>query len=304
MSKTKLSTSLLALVLLLVAGVANAADTGSASFTRYVSLGDSLTAGYWSAGLENKYQNNSYPMLIWEAATGSRSGFEQPLVSPPGIPAVLQLNSLLPSISIGQTPGQGQPLNLTLPRPYNNMAVPGATVHDLLNTKTGGLHDLILRGQGFTQIQQGLSLQPTFVTLWIGNNDVLGYATSGGTGPLTPWEQFDAEFRGAAAAIAGVGAKMAFANIPDVTSIPFFTTVPRVVVNPATNQPVLINGNPVPLIGPNGPLVAGDLVLLPATAALAQGIGSRRRSAPASRCRTASFYPRTRLRWRRTPSTT
>jgi hypothetical protein len=66
---------------------------------------------------------------------------------------------------------------------------------------------------------------------------------------------------------------MAIANIADVTSIPFFTTLTRFVPNPATGQPVLINGSPVPLIGPDGPLQAGDFVLLTATAALSQGLG-------------------------------
>jgi hypothetical protein len=66
---------------------------------------------------------------------------------------------------------------------------------------------------------------------------------------------------------------MAVANIPDVTSIPFVTTIPRFLVNPRTNQLVLINGQPVPLIGPDGPLQAGDFVLLTASAELAQGRG-------------------------------
>ncbi len=188
--------------------------------------------------------------------------------------------SLGVSPTIAPTPGRGNPVNLTLPRPYNNIAVPGATVHDLVATRNGGFHDVILRNtnpaQGFTQLQQGLSLQPTFATLWIGNNDALGAATSGividGV-TLTPVAQFEADYRTVANAIAASGAKMAIANIPDVTSIPFVTTVSRFVPNPQTGQPVVINGSTVPLIGPNGPLQAGDFVLLTATAELAQGRG-------------------------------
>src|SRR4029077_11204552 len=59
-----------------------------------------------------------------------------------------------------------------------------------------------------------------------------------------------------------------------VTSIPFVTTIPRFVVNPANNQLVLDpSGNPIPLIGPDGPLQAGDFVLLTAAAELGQGLG-------------------------------
>jgi hypothetical protein len=41
-----------------------------------------------------------------------------------------------------------------------------------------------------------MSQKPTFFSLWIGNNDVLGYATTGGDGtdPITP-----------SAGVAGVG---------------------------------------------------------------------------------------------------
>jgi lysophospholipase L1-like esterase len=254
-----------------------AATLAQADFTTYVALGDSLTAGFWSGGLVRTLQATSYPSIIHRMATGGAAVFEQPLVSEPGIPPALRLVSLVP-LSISPQAGLGVPVNLTLARPYNNMAVPGADVHDLVATTgdSGGLHDLILRRTGFTQLQQGLSLRPTFVTLWIGNNDALAAATSGRVidgVTLTTVASFEADLRAAAGAIAASGARFAIGNIPNVTSIPFVTTVPRVVVNPATQQPVLVNGQPVPLIGPNGPLGAGDFVLLPATAELATGRG-------------------------------
>ena len=290
MHRPKILASLLALALL-TAGAA----FGQVDFTRYVAFGDSLTAGYSSSALARTYQLNSYPFLIYQAATGQATGFDQPLISDPGISGlsvcnganppspcgILRLVSLGVSPTIAPTPGRGTPTNLTLPRAYNNIAVPGATVHDLVATRNGGFHDVILRNtnpaQGATQLQQGLSRQPTFATLWIGNNDALGAATSGividGV-TLTPLVQFEADYRAAANAIAASGAKMAIANIPDVTSIPFVTTVSRFVPNPQTGQPVIgANGQPIPLIGPNGPLQAGDFVLLTATSELAQGRG-------------------------------
>jgi lysophospholipase L1-like esterase len=292
MHRSKILASLLALALL-TAGAA----FGQADFTRYVAFGDSLTAGYSSSALARTFQVNSYPALIYRQATGQTTGFEQPLISDPGIsglaicnganpPApcgILRLVSLGVSPTIAPTPGRGVPTNLTLGRAYNNIAVPGATVHDLVATKFGGFHDVVLRNdprnpadQTFTQLQEGLSLRPTFATLWIGNNDVLGAATSGivveGV-TITPVDRFEADYRLAANAIAASGAKMAIANIPDVTSIPFVTTISRFVPNPQTGQPVIINGQPVPLIGPNGPLQAGDFVLLTATNELSQGRG-------------------------------
>lgn len=280
MNRPKLFASLLALALLVPAGAfAQSVDTGDANFTRYVAFGDSLTAGFSSASINEAFQRRSYPALIWRQATNGAAGFEQPLVSQPGLPGILELVSLIP-VTIRPRAGTGQPINLNLARPYNNLAVPGADVVDLVSkttsTSASDPTDLVLRRLGFTQLQQGLSLQPTFVTLWIGNNDALGAATSGivNDQTLTPLPVFEQAYRTAAAAIAQVGARMAVANIPDVTSIPYVTTVPRVVVNPQTSQPVLgPNGQPIPLIGPNGPLGAGDFVLLPATALLAQGFG-------------------------------
>src|SRR4051794_20839649 len=270
MHRVKIPASLLALALLM-AGAA----FGQASFTKYVALGDSLTAGFSSGSINANFQATSYPALL--ARQFGITDFQQPLVSPPGLPGILQLVRLVPTPVIAPTPGAGAPTNLNLPRPYDNLAVPGATVHDLLtktrSTSANDPTDLVLRQLGFTQLQQGLSLHPTFVTLWIGNNDALGSATAGTDQLLTPLASFEADYRTIAGAIAGTLAKMAIATIPDVTTIPFVTTLTRFVPNPATGRPVLINGAPVPLIGPDGPLQPGDFVLLTATAEFALGRG-------------------------------
>ena len=270
MHRVKLPASLLALALLM-AGAA----FGQASFTKYVALGDSLTAGFSSGSINATYQSKSYPALL--AKQFGIADFQQPLVSPPGLPGILQLVRLVPTPVIAPTPGSGAPTNLNLPRPYDNLAVPGATVHDLLtktrSTSANDPTDLVLRQLGFTQLQQGLSLKPTFVTLWIGNNDALGSATAGTDQLLTPLASFESDYRTIAGAIAASGAKMAIATIPDVTTIPFVTTLTRFIPNPATGRPAVINGNFVPLIGPDGPLQPGDFVLLTATAELAVGHG-------------------------------
>jgi len=271
MHRSKISASLLALAFLM-AGAA----FGQADFSKYVALGDSLTAGFSSGSINANFQNSSYPALL--AKQFGISGFQQPLVSPPGLPPILALQRLVPTPVIGPSAATGGvPTNLTLPRPYDNMAVPGATVHDLLtklrSTSATDPTDLILRQLGFTQLAQGLSLHPTFVTLWIGNNDALGSATAGTDQLLTPTASFEADYRAIAGAIAASGAKMAFGNIPDVTTIPFVTTLTRFIPNPATGQPAVIAGNFVPLLGPDGPLQPGDFVLLTATSELAVGRG-------------------------------
>jgi len=268
MSRLRILAGALALALLLPLA-AFAVDTGSADFTRYVAVGDSITAGFMSGSLYQAAQSRSYPALIYRQATGKTTGFEQPLVSSPGIPAQLELKSLAPQLVIGPKAGSGAPLNLNLARPYDNLAVPGARVHDTVATVTdnGGLHDLILRRQG-TALQQAAFLRPTFATVWIGNNDVLAAATSGRViegVTLTPLAAFETDYRTIANTLSAAGAKLAFATIPDVTSIPFVTTVSSFITLPSGQQ--------VPLIGPDGPLTAGDHVLLTAQTELGQGKG-------------------------------
>ncbi|MGH9361765.1 MAG: SGNH/GDSL hydrolase family protein [Thermoanaerobaculia bacterium] len=269
MHRPILQTALSILLLLAGAGAAAAQpNTGSADFSRYVAIGDSLTAGFMSGGLVRDVQLNSYPALIWRQALGTATGFEQPLVSQPGIPPLLALRGLFPTVITPRSGTPGNPLNVP---PYNNLGVPGARVHDVVATVTGGLHDLVLRGRG-TQLQQALALQPTFATVWIGNNDVLAAATSGRVidgVTLTTLASFETDFRAIVTALNAAGARLALGNIPDVTAIPFVTTIPPVVVDPRTNQPVRIGGNLVPLVGV-GP---GDFVLLSAAGLLAQGIG-------------------------------
>lgn len=258
----------LALALLLPLA-AFAVDTGSADFTRYVAIGDSLTAGFQSGGLAIASQRNSYPFLINRQATGQSTGFEQPTVSNPGIPAQLSLRSLSPLVIAPQA-GGGVPTNLTLARPYNNLGVPGANVHNTVATVTdnGGLHDLILRGLG-TALQQAVAFHPTFVSVWIGNNDALAAATSGRViegVTLTPTASFEADYRTIATALAATGAKLAFATIPDVTTIPFVNTIAPFVTTPS--------GARVFLVGPGGTrLTADDRVLLTAQTLLGQGVG-------------------------------
>ncbi|MDX1623434.1 MAG: hypothetical protein R3199_05595 [Gemmatimonadota bacterium] len=257
---------------------------GSADFTSYVAIGNSLTAGFTDAALFVGGQECSVPRLL--AGQVGIGDFEQPLVSDPGISSTpgrgkLELVSLQPLV-IQRTQAAGAPTNLQLPRPYDNLGVPGALGFEALTaesaeTSLGGnpFFDLVLREQG-TWLEQTAALEASFVTVWLGNNDVLGFAASGGTaaGLPIPVTAFGAVYQALVNQLVGITGQVVLFNIPDVTSIPFLTTIPPFVVNPQTGQPVLgPDGRPIPLIGPEGPLAGDDLVTLNAAAALAQGVG-------------------------------
>lgn len=200
-------------------------STGDVNFARFVTLGNSLTAGYQNGALYESAQMYSIGKLIADQVGVQ---FEQPIISDPGTGGRLEVQALTATgIQLYSNPNQGQPKNITLNRPYNNLAVPGAFLYDIANTTSrleNPLFDLVLRGQG-TMLAQAKAYNPTLITLWIGNNDILGHATSGATVPFTSVDYFTRLYTALADSLKNTGAKVVVANIPDVTAIPFFTTV-------------------------------------------------------------------------------
>jgi hypothetical protein len=241
--------------------------SGNANYGTYVALGTSVSAGYQSGGLVDRHQLRSFPVDFAKQA-GSRA-LEIPSVNGDGIPPLLEIKSLSPLVidNTGRTPGA--PTNAALPRPYDNLAVPGAILVDLTSTSRygGGYFPLIVRSSGIpgTLLDQAASLQPTFLSIEFGANEVLGPSTQGSGTPLLSPLQFAGLLAATLDSVAVLmpNAKVAILNVPEVTSLPFFTTLPRV-LDPGGNCVVL---------GTGGPLQPGDLVLLTAAGSLATGTG-------------------------------
>jgi lysophospholipase L1-like esterase len=268
-----------------------ALSTGTANFTQYVSLGNSLTAGYQSAALTAEDQGKSYPKLI-ATQVGKGASFIQPLIAYPGLGSytakgagILKLtgfdstsNPVISPVPYASVPAfnPANPYYSDAIRnhaaPYNNLGIPGIVLADMDSAVTtansyshSGLIDPILRNPNFgntNPIKQAMLLSPTFITCWIGNNDVLGYATSGGVSPAAPTAAatFQYLYNNLLTKITAGGAKVVVANIPDVTSIPFFTTVP---------YQVEVQGNVIALViktaaGDVRQATADDLILLTA----------------------------------------
>jgi len=216
--------------------------SGSVSYDRFVTIGNSITAGYQSGSLFESAQKYSYGNLIAKQAGIGK--YEMPIFSDPGSGGRMEfqgLDSHGNPIIVTNTQ-VGAPTNLTYPAPYNNLGIPGALLYDVLNAtnssncasglagKPNQMFDIILRNSSFnigSQFAQTKVQQPTLVTCWIGNNDVLGYATSGGFSPSAPTgaPTFDVLYRALADSLKSLNTKVVVANIPDVTSIPFFNTI-------------------------------------------------------------------------------
>jgi hypothetical protein len=155
---------------------------GNGIFQSYVSLGNSITAGYQSAGINDSTQQRSYAVLLAKQM-GTR--FAYPSLLNPGCPP--PLNNFLTQTRVTPT---GFPaststscyLRANSVAILNNVAVPGATSFDpdapssTLTPSANLLTQLVLGGEN--QVQRAREANPTFATMWIGNNDVLAPAVS------------------------------------------------------------------------------------------------------------------------------
>lgn len=204
-------------------------STGSADFTRFVAIGNSLTAGKQSNSVYETAQEYSFSKMIADQVGAT---FEQPIIENPGIGGRIDVVSLEPFESTTQ-PDNETRLNGDYADTYNNLGIPGIILPDVLETKESpsqyvgpnAMIDAVLRNQGFTVLELALGFQPTIATLWIGNNDILGYATSGGMLPHTPVGDFDVAYSILAGALAQAEVPTIVANIPNVRDIPYFITV-------------------------------------------------------------------------------
>jgi lysophospholipase L1-like esterase len=224
---------------------------GNADFTRYIAVGNSLTAGYADGGLYLSGQLNSYPGIMANQMQAVGGGsFTQPLFSSSqsngsgylqlsgftatGTPITTPVTTNLAVRGILPVPGFG---NVTLYTKYtgdiNNYGVPGIKLYNITYGPYGnlnGFYERLLPGNAPTNNTTYLDFitaKPfTFFSNWLGNNDALGYATSGGAGDvLTDKTVFSQLYALLIGRLTAGGAKGVVATIPDVTSIPYFNTV-------------------------------------------------------------------------------
>lgn len=280
---------------------------GEADFSSYVAIGNSLTAGYMDGTVSKGSQMNSYPnLLAQQFALVGGGAFTQPKYDDDvnnlgglmlgGLPIEYFTGSnefptrrVLDATQLNADGSRGAveiiagastiDVSNVQRTAYNNMGVPGAkSFHllapnygDLSGVATGNSNPYFARhatSNSAVLLGDAMSKAPTFFTNWIGSNDVLAYATGGGTvadEPVTP--NVDESLSNVAAAdnfgtsndnvgvykknditsanvfgsaystiintLTSNGAKGVVCTIPSVTSIPYFTTVPFAPLSPA-----------------------------------------------------------------------
>lgn len=150
---------------------------GGEIFKSYVALGNSITAGFQSNGIMDSTQRQSYARLLaiqmgtqYHYASLAGRGCTPPIVN--GLTGALFANAPAGTCDLRSLSSVTDILN--------NVAVPGARVLDPTSTSapaSNALTTFILGGK--TQVQRALDANPTFVSIWIGNNDVLQPGLSG-----------------------------------------------------------------------------------------------------------------------------
>lgn len=229
-------------------------SSGSADLSNYVAIGNSLTAGFADGALYNSAQQRSFPALLAQqfVQAGGAEQFNQPDIN--------SVNGCNTSVSVcdGSVPNPlGRfKLDINLPGPsptlngdpiepfpvddveLNNFGVPGIQVGQLLTPGTGtpgdpafnGLYARFASSPGASTILgDAIAAQPSFLTLWIGSNDVLGYAVSGATNNsiFTSEADFEARFGAVVSQLMdNTDADGVVLDIPQLLYAPYFRLVP------------------------------------------------------------------------------
>ena len=223
---------------------------GSADFTKYVAVGNSLTAGYADLGLYRDSQLNSYPnILAGQFATVGGGSFTQPLFTEAQaagsgysklirVPSLADPTSLITSIgqvapgAVRGTSTNGGSLYTKFTDANQNLGVPGIRTADILTvgygSAAGNAYFERLVADPTTTYFQYVSnnlTNATFFSCWLGNNDALGFATSGGITPLTTTALFTTNFTAIMNKLTEGGRKGVVIGIPNIITAPYFSTL-------------------------------------------------------------------------------
>lgn len=202
-----------------------AAPTGGTLMSRYVAMGNSITAGYQSDGINDSTQRQSYAYLLAHAS-GVQYYYQS--LQGRGCRPPMTKNATQPNPTrVGG--GDANTCDLVAPQelPWlSNVAVPGARAIEMTDNSTSGSNPLltfILGGR--TEAQAMTEANPTLVTMWAGNNDVLGALTNssnpGDPALVTLSGTFNTDIDAAMDAIHATGAKALVIGVADVTTIPY-----------------------------------------------------------------------------------
>jgi len=226
---------------------------GNIDVSRFLALGDSITAGYTDGALCHYGQLNSYVNLLAQQFKKVGGGdFKQPFVNPDSVGIGFSGNSCLVLANVA---GPLEPTSLVLSYfekqgdlgafadniflshgPFHNMGVPGAKAISMTmpgfgnpSNPPGTFNPFFTRMASnpatASVLSDALAMEPTFFSLFIGNNDSLAYALSGALSDrITPLQGepgvgFEESLRAVVNTLTEKNMKGVIANLPDLACI-------------------------------------------------------------------------------------
>ena len=171
-------------------------------------------------------------------------------------------------------PGMGAHEALYMVGPQGPCAVISAGPFAVFQSENTNFYPVMANYAGLSPVQAARNLRPTLTTVWLGANEVLKYAGTGGQ-YFIPVSSYQADLTTIVQTLQAAGSQVALANLPDVLSVPAFI--------PVAALPLVLQGFGVPAqsalaisvaVSQANNLTAGSyytLAALPAILAVAQG---------------------------------
>src|SRR5688572_11641963 len=234
--------------------------SGGEIFRSYVAIGNSLTAGWQSGGINDSTQQQAYPRLL---AIQMGTPYRYASLVAPGCPPPVNNFQTQARVGTGSTGTTCLVRSLaSVTDVLNNVGVPDARVLDPVSPTTvasNALTTIILGGK--TQVQRALDARPTFVTIWIGANDVLQAAYTGilqptpgvSNGIVSSQAQFQASYDLMIKQLLDSmpGLKGVLIGVPLASSIPLMSSGALIAASPAAQAALAqVAGKPV-VVNPN-----------------------------------------------------
>ena len=242
-------------------------SAGDANFTTVVAIGGDFLSGYQDGALFQEGQENSVPNLMslqfneiyyQTGALSARSSFKQPLM-PYGLGFGFNskkwesefisrvalgykvdcegTESLSPLKNIISVSASSAGMQYLVDGGYQNLAIPSATIADLLDPSLSVTYadgnsnpffgKFALNPGTSTVLNDAVLLNPTFLALWLGMEDIYNYASVGGyNATMLSAANFEAYLDSVLSVLTAGGAKGVIAGIPSLDDFPFYKLIP------------------------------------------------------------------------------
>lgn len=225
-------------------------EKGNADFTSYLAFGNSFTAGYADGALYKSAQEASFPNILSKQFSYVGGGeFKQPLTLDNygiGFDGALPKPKFIlgpktdcngeTSLAPVRAPVEvnlGNLASVSDQGPFNNIGVPGLKSFHAVFEQYAAANPYYKRfapDENTPLINLTAAIDATFFSLWLGSNDILGYAFAGGaadsiTDPTTFAYLYDIILKACINNQPGeyAPAKGVVLNVPDILDIPYFT---------------------------------------------------------------------------------